>query len=146
MPLYELYSQEYVVWTQTLREANDDYTKHKIQKDRQKVRSLLNGLLDDREVIIIYHDEEGNEKQVIGTRKRDAVAMKEKWPELPELPISTVIINEKVVPQEHHVKFWLYPERTPFILHLDKVLKIIIKNNGVNAEFFAKIMLDNPLR
>ena len=146
MPLYELYSKEYVVWTQKLREADDDYTKHKVQKDRQKLRSLINGLLNDREVIIFYYDEEGNEKQLIGTKKRDFTQLREKWPELPEVPMSTVIINNKVVPQQHHAVFWLFPERTPFILHLDKIIKIIVKNDGVNQDFFTKTMIENPLK
>ena len=129
MPLFELHSKEYITWSQKLREATDDYTKHKLQKDRQKLRSLINGLLDDREVIIIFKDNSDVEQQIIGTRKRDLVQLKEKWPELPELPISTVIINNKIVPQEHHVKFWLFPERIPMVLHLDKICKIIVKNN-----------------
>jgi len=53
MPLQELRSNEYFIYTQKLRDAGDDpYLKHKAIKDRQKARELLNGLLKDREVII----------------------------------------------------------------------------------------------
>ena len=137
MPLHELQSNDYYTFTQKLRETGDDpYLQHKAMKDRQKLRELINGLLKEKEVIIFYKTD-GVEKMIIGTLKKRVE--KEYWPPLDEVPKSLVSINDQLVPQEHHVAFWEYPIRESRLLHLDTITKILVHNQGLDANWFRQL-------
>lgn len=141
MPLHELRSNDYFTFTQKLRDTGDDpYLKHKALKDRQKVRELINGLLNEKEVIIFYKDN-GEEKMMIGTRRKSVE--KEYYPELEKVPKSLVSINEKLVPQEHHVSFWEYPLRESRLMHIDSITKFMVHSQGLDANWFMKLKNDN---
>lgn len=137
MPLYELQSNDYYTFTQKLRETGGDpYLKHKAMKDRQKLRELVNSLLKEKEVIIFYTDN-GSEKMMIGTLRKKVE--KEYWPPLDPIPKSLVSINEQLVPQEHHIAFYEYPLRESRLIHLDTITKIIVHNQGLDANWFRQI-------
>lgn len=137
MPLHELQSNDYYTFTQKLRETGDDpYLKHKAIKDRQKLRELVNSLLKEKEVIIFYTDN-GSEKMMIGTLRKKVE--KEYWPPLDSIPKSLVSINEQLVPQEHHIAFYEYPLRESRLIHLDTITKIIVHNEGLDANWFRQI-------
>jgi hypothetical protein len=141
MPLQELRSNEYFIYTQKLRDAGDDpYLKHKAIKDRQKARELLNGLLKDREVIIFYLDN-GVEKNIIGTLKK--LLEKEYWPELESIPKTLVSINDQLVPQEHHVAFWEIPLREARLIHIDSITKFMTKSAGLDSAWFQRVKNEN---
>ena len=141
MPLHELRSNDYFTFTQKLRDTGDDaYLKHKAIKDRQKARELLNGLLNDREVIIFYLDD-GIEKTVIGTLKK--VVEKEYRPPLLPIPQSLVSINDILVPQEHHISFWEIPLREARLIHIDSITKFIAKSDGLDFAWFQKVKDEN---
>jgi hypothetical protein len=124
-----------------LRDTGDDaYLKHKAIKDRQKARELLNGLLNDREVIIFYLDD-GIEKTVIGTLKK--VVEKEYRPPLLPIPQSLVSINDILVPQEHHISFWEIPLREARLIHIDSITKFIAKSDGLDFAWFQKVKDEN---
>lgn len=141
MPLHELRSNDYFTFTQKLRETGDDpYLKHKLIKDRQKVRELLTALLKDREVIISYFDNDV-EKTVIGTLKK--VLAKEYWPELESIPKTLVSINNTLVPQEHHIAFWEFPSRESKLIHFDSITKFVTKSDGLTHDWFQKVKNEN---
>lgn len=141
MPLHELRSTDYYTFTQKLRDTGDDpYLKHKAIKDRQKLRELINGLLNSREVIIFYNDN-GIEKQIIGTLKK--AVEKEYRPELLPIPQSLVSINNQLIPQEHHISFWEYPLREARLIHLDTITKFIVYSQGLDYNWFQQIKNEN---
>ena len=141
MPLHELRSTDYYTFTQKLRDTGDDpYLKHKAIKDRQKLRELINGLLNSREVIIFYNDN-GIEKQIIGTLKK--AVEKEYRPELLPIPQSLVSINNQLIPQEHHISFWEYPLREARLIHLDTITKFIVHSQGLDYNWFQQIKNEN---
>jgi hypothetical protein len=141
MPLHELRTNEYFTVTQKLRDTGDDsYLKHKAIKDRQKARELLNGLLNDREVIIFYLDN-GIEKTVIGTLKK--ILEKEYRPPLDPIPKSLVSINDTLVPQEHHIAFWEIPLREARLVHIDSITKFITKADGLDFAWFQRVKNEN---
>lgn len=141
MPLHELRTNEYFTFTQKLRDTGDDsYLKHKAIKDRQKARELLNGLLNDREVIIFYLDD-GIEKTVIGTLKK--ILEKEHRPPLDPIPKSLVSINDTLVPQEHHIVFWEIPLREARLVHIDSITKFITKADGLDFAWFQRVKNEN---
>lgn len=139
--LSETITAEFSIYVQQLREPKDDYAKRKVQKDRQKLRVMINALLEDREVIIFYKDNEV-EKQVIGTKKKPVP--QEEWPPLPDLPKTIEIINNKEVPEIHHCAFWLYPLREPILIHLDQITKFIVRNEGLTYEFYLRAKNEQP--
>lgn len=134
--LIEIVSNEFKTYVQELRQPKDDYTKRKIQKDRQKLLAMLEGLMEDREVIIFFN-EGGVEKQVVGTRKK--YIEKEYLPELPLPPKMIEMINNNPVEETHHIVFWQIPLREPTIIHLDDVTKFIVRAEGLTYDFFMKI-------
>lgn len=141
MPLHELQSNDYITFTQKLRDTGDDpYLKHKAIKDRQKARELLNGLLKDRELIIFYK-ENNEERMIIGTLKKSVE--KEYFPPLEPIPRSLVSINNQLIPQEHHISFWEYPLREPRLIHIDAITKFIVYKNGLDYNWFMKVKNDN---
>jgi hypothetical protein len=141
MPLHELRTNDYFTFTQKLRDTGDDsYLKHKAIKDRQKARELLNGLLNDREVIIFYLDD-GIEKTVIGTLKK--ILEKEHRPPLDPIPKSLVSINDTLVPQEHHIVFWEIPLREARLVHIDSITKFITKADGLDFAWFQRVKNEN---
>ena len=132
--LYELRSQEYRTFTQKLRIPKDDYERRKVQKDRMKLKVLLEGLLNDREVIIFYTDG-SEEKMILGTCKK--FFEKEVWPELPIVDPTIEIVNNKEVPQIHYCRFWEFPSRTPIVIHFDNITKFIIHSKENDEELFS---------
>lgn len=134
--LYELRSQEFTTFTQSLRVAKDDYTARKVQKDRVKVKKLLDALLKDREVIL-YYKEDGQEISTIVTCKK--FFEKEVWPDLPVVEPVIEIINNQEVPQIHHCLCWEFPSRVPKAIHVDSITKFIIYNKPDDNTFFSNL-------
>lgn len=134
--LAELLTHDFITFTQTLREPKDDYAKRKVQKDRLKVKELLDGLLRNREVIIFYL-KDGVEHQIIGTTKKYVEA--EIWPELHDAPVSIEVVNNLEVEEFHHCQLWSMPDRTPMTIHLDTITKFVVSNTGLDYAFFQGI-------
>ena len=134
--LHEFNSSQYITFVQKIREPKDDYAIRKQQKDRSKLKLLLDGLLADREVIMFYKDGDV-EKQVIGTTKR--YYPNEPLPELPIPPVTTEIVNGKEEEFNYYCTFWEFPLRQPVMVHVDSVTKFIISNAGVDYDFYLRI-------
>lgn len=138
--LHEYTTTQYITYVQKIRDPKDDYAKRKVQKDRLKVKTLLDGLLADREVIIFY-EEDSIEKQVVGSTKRFVLG--ESLPELPTPPISIETINNREVELNYYCTFWQFPLREPVMVHVDKITKFIISNAGIDYDFYLRIKHGN---
>lgn len=134
--LAELSSHEFTTYIQTLRAAKDEYSKRKVQKDRMKLKELLEGLLRNREVIVFYK-EDGEEKYVVGTTRKYVEL--EVWPDLPEVPTNIEIVNNQEIEEVHYCRFWSFPDRTPRAIHLDNITKFIVSKDGLDYNFFQEI-------
>ena len=137
--LTEIVTNQFKIYTQSLRTPKDDYTRRKIQKDRQKLLVMLNGLLNDREVILFYKDG-AEEKQVVVTRKN--FIEKEILQELPTAPRMIEIINNTEVEEVHHIVCWQIPLREVLSIHLDDITKFIVWGEGLTYEFYLKLKND----
>ena len=126
--LSELQTNDLVTYEVKKRkvEEGDEMAQYKSQKDRQRLRNWLNGLLQENDVIIFYiDDEDGLEKTVIGTTKgfnKDLIeipTIKESW--LGEIEDSY-----------HHVPFVSVPDETPYYIHCDDITKFILKCDNIS--------------
>lgn len=138
--LAELSSHDFITFIQTLREPKDAYAKRKVQKDRMKLKQLLEGLMRDREVIIFYQDD-GEEKYLIGTTRK--VVEAEIWPSLPDVPLTVEIVNDQEVEEMHYCRFWSFPDRQPRAIHLDHITKFVVNKSGLDYNFFQEIKNGN---
>ena len=68
MPLSETNTDDFVTYSQELREAKDDYTARKVQKDRHKHIHWLNTVTESREVMIEYINQENEKIRRVATR------------------------------------------------------------------------------
>ena len=134
--LAEISTHEFTTFVQSLRAPKDAYAARKVQKDRMKLKELIEGLLRNREVIIFYK-EDNAEKYVIGTTRKYVEA--EVWPDLPNVPMTIEIINNQEVEEMHYCRFWSFPDRTPRAIHLDSITKFIVSKDGLDYNFFQEI-------
>ena len=134
--LAELSTHEFTTFIQTLRVPKDAYAARKVQKDRMKLKELIEGLLRNREVIIFYKEND-EEKYVIGTTRKYVQA--EVWPELPSVPTTIEIVNNQEVEEMQYCRFWSFPDRTPRAIHLDNITKFIVSKEGLDHNFFQEI-------
>lgn len=133
--LNELYTNEFVLYTQHLRPPKDDYAIRKAQKDVRKLEKWLHALLDETEVVIFYIDKEDNniEKTIIATRIPPVEGYV-----LPESPLEEEVVNgvTKMVP--NHCCFFTMPSRRPMTIHFNDITGFLLKNDKV-SEISKKI-------
>ncbi len=122
--LHEINDGEFSVFVVVGRNAKDDYTKRKVQKDRKKLQLWLDALLKDRHVIMFYMDGV-DEKMIIGSKK-------EIFGELLQTPINFDIINNKLKPQNYYCTFFEVPTRKPMAVHVDTLTKFIVRQEGLS--------------
>jgi hypothetical protein len=134
--LIEIGSNDFVTFVQEHRTVKDAYSQRKVQKDRLKAKMLLDGLLADRDVIVFYM-EDGVEKQVVATTKK--ILPLEVWLELPVPPLTTEIINNKEVLENHYCTFYSFPAKEPLMIHIDTITKFITTNKGIDYNFYLKL-------
>ena len=68
MPLSETNTDDFVTYSQSLREAKDEYTARKVQKDKHKHIHWLNTVTESREVMIEYINQENEKIRRVATR------------------------------------------------------------------------------
>ena len=134
--LIEIGSNDFTTFVQEHRKIKDAYSQRKAQKDRLKAKMLLDGLLADRDVIVFYM-EDGVEKQVVATTKK--ILPLEVWAELPLPPMTTEIINDKEVLENHYCTFYKFPTKEPVMVHIDNVTKFITTNTVIDYNFYLKL-------
>lgn len=116
MPLSETNTDDFVTYSQSLREAKDDYTARKVQKDRHKHIHWLNTVTESREVMIEYINKEKEKVRTVATR----VGFENyEWE---DTPLTTEIINGEEVLEDQYVRLISMPERNAFVIHVDDIL------------------------
>ena len=127
MPLTETNTDDFVTYSQDLREAKDDYTARKVQKDRHKHIHWLNTVTESREVIIEYIDQEGKKIRKVATR----VGFENyEWE---DTPLTTEIVNWEDILEDQYVRLISMPERDTFVVHVDNILSwTLARDSGLD--------------
>jgi hypothetical protein len=127
MPLTETNTDDFVTYSQDLREAKDDYTARKVQKDRHKHIHWLNTVTESREVIIEYIDQEGEKIRKVATR----VGFENyEWE---DTPLTTEIVNGEDILEDQYVRLISMPERDTFVVHVDNILSwTLARDSGLD--------------
>ena len=116
MPLSETNTDDFVTYSQSLREAKDEYTARKVQKDRHKHIHWLNTVTESREVIIEYINQAKEKVRTVATR----VGFENyEWEDTPLTPET---INGEEVLEDQYVRLISMPERDAFVIHVDNIL------------------------
>jgi|TARA_B100001093_G_scaffold511162_2_gene578463 vacuolar-type H+-ATPase subunit I/STV1 len=116
MPLSETNTDDFVTYSQSLREAKDEYTARKVQKDRHKHIHWLNTVTESREVMIEYINQENEKIRRVATR----VGFENyEWEDTPLTPET---INGEEVLEDQYVRLISMPERDAFVIHVDNIL------------------------
>ena len=116
MPLSETNTDDFVTYSQSLREAKDEYTARKVQKDRHKHIHWLNTVTESREVMIEYINQENEKIRRVATRVGFENYEREDTPLTPET------INGEEVLEDQYVRLISMPERDAFVIHVDNIL------------------------
>lgn len=124
----ELSTGDFTIFTVKKRVATNNYTARKVQKDRNKLKLWLNTLLNDRQVIIFYNDN-NQEHMIVGTLKPGLKY--ERFPSFPEVEPTIEIVNGKEVEEIQYCFFYEHPSRTACALHLDNITKFIVATEGI---------------
>lgn len=114
MPLSELNTDDFVTYSQELREAKDPYTARKVQKDRHKHMHWLNTVTEEREILLTYEDAD-EIVTCVATRKNI------EGYEWPDVPLVEEIVHGETVLEDQYLRFLSMPDRTPFTVHVDKI-------------------------
>jgi len=116
MPLQETNTDDFVTYSQTIREAKDDYTARKVQKDRHKHIHWLNTVAGEREVIIEYTNQENEMIRKVATR----IGFENyEWE---DTPLTAEVVNGEEVLEDQYVRLISMPDRNPFVIHVDNIL------------------------
>ena len=116
MPLSETNTDDFVTYSQSLREAKDEYTARKVQKDRHKHIHWLNTVTESREVIIEYINQAKEKVRTVATR----VGFENyEWE---DTPLTTETINGEEVLEDQYVRLISMPDRNTFVIHVDDIL------------------------
>ena len=116
MPLQETNTDDFVTYSQTIREAKDDYTARKVQKDRHKHIHWLNTVAGEREVIIEYTNQENEMVRKVATR----IGFENyEWE---DTPLTAEVVTGEEVLEDQYVRLISMPDRNPFVIHVDNIL------------------------
>lgn len=116
MPLQETNTDDFVTYSQTIREAKDNYTARKVQKDRHKHIHWLNTVAGEREVIIEYTNQENEMIRKVATR----IGFENyEWE---DTPLTAEVVNGEEVLEDQYVRLISMPDRNPFVIHVDNIL------------------------
>lgn len=132
--MIEIRTNELVIYEVMHKEVKDETSAFKDFRSKVKSVNWINALLAEHDVVIFYKDEEdGLEKQIIGT-------MKDYNKEAFDLPSEVVTIlgeDEEVV---LNVPFVSLPDKVPYYIHINDITKIITKNDNI-TEISKKTVL-----
>lgn len=122
--LHELCTGEYTIYSVITRDAKDDYARRKVQKDRKKLLKWLNAILENREVIVFYKQDD--------VEKFAVTSLMEKFDDFPEMPHTVEIINNQEVLEMQYCFMYELPSRTQLVLHADQITKFIVRTAGLS--------------
>jgi hypothetical protein len=121
--LTELTLGEYLLYTNVIREAKDAYTARKVQKDKKKLKTWINALLEDRD-LIIFHKENGIEKMSVVTRKTNNVVFA-------DAPLSWETVGYQTYLVLDYVLGYELPSTMAIAIHANDITKFMCKAEGV---------------
>ena len=125
MPLTETNTNEFVTYTQKLREAKDQYTERKVQKDRIKHVGWFNAVLSQKDIVLTYK-EDGESIQVIASKNGNGVSP------LPQPPITIENVLGEDQEEVHHIVFYTSPQGDTKVVHIDDVECWVVTNTMMN--------------
>jgi hypothetical protein len=125
--LSETNTNEFVIYTVMLRTPKDVMSVRKIQKDIRKLEKWLHALMDKKDVIVVYEDDDGSEKMITGTRIAPHPGI-----ELPIPPLEDEVVNGVTRQVANYCCFFSTPQREPTMIHFNKIKKFIVSQVGVN--------------
>ena len=125
--LSETNTNEFVIFDVSIRKPKDVMAVRKIQKDIRKLEKWLHALMDKKDVIVVYEDENGEEKLIVGTRipPHDGI-------DLPVSPLEDEVVNGVTRKVANHCCFFSTPQRIPTMIHFDKIKKFIVTQTDIN--------------
>jgi|TARA_A200000159_G_scaffold108664_1_gene101483 hypothetical protein len=124
MPLIEHHTNEFVTYKQELREAKDQYTHRKVQKDRIKHVGWFNACLSQKDIIITFKGAE--QTQVVASKDGSGVSP------LPEPPITIENVLGEDEEQIQHIVFYSQPDGKVHVVHIDDVICWTVTNSMMN--------------
>ena len=114
---------EYVLYTNTIRQAKDAYTARKVQKDKKKLKTWMNALLEDRD-LIVFHKENGNEKMSVVTRKTNNIIFA-------DAPLSWETVGPQTYLVLDYVLGYELPSTFAIAIHANDITKFMCKAEGI---------------
>jgi len=122
-------SNEFVQYVQVKREAKDDYTKRKVQKDRYKLIHWLTTILKEKEVILTFtHDARVYTEFVTLQPPMDKRILEE----FPPAPLTKEIIHGEEVEEDQYIRCYHLPTWDPMLIHADEVVCWICTQDKMN--------------
>lgn len=125
MPLTETNTNEFITYTQKLREAKDQYTERKVQKDRIKHVGWFNAVLSQKDIVLTYK-EDNKSVQVIASKNGSGVDP------LPQPPITIENVLGEDREEVHHIVFYTSPQGDAKVVHIDDVECWVVTNTLMN--------------
>jgi hypothetical protein len=127
MSLSETATNQFVTYSQTIRESEDPYVLRKKQKDRYKHIHWINTVMKYKEIILTYIDENGAKQKVFATRINPTSGTVE-WPNTPLIP---EVIHGETVLEDQYIRFFSMPSMNPTCVHIDSVLEWTTSQDGM---------------
>lgn len=127
MPLSETNTDDFVTYSQTLREAKDEYTARKVQKDRHKHIHWINTVTNAREILLTYLEDNQQVTCVVTRRNAEDYT----WP---DTPMTEEIVHGETVLEDQYVRFIEMPSRNPIAIHIDNIINWTIPNDDLVRE------------
>lgn len=124
MAIEEFATEELSIFTIKKKEVKDSYTMRKFQRDRLRSQVLLTQLLDEKDLVLFYIDEEGIEQHTVATRNSHRQPLEEE-------PITMEDYKKGPVKEIQHISFLQIPGYTPMLLHVDCITKFIVASHDI---------------
>ena len=114
---------QYVLYTNTIREAKDAYTARKVQKDKKKLKTWMNALLEDRD-LIVFHNEDGKEKMSVVTRNTNNIVYA-------DAPFSWETVGPQTYLVLDYILGYELPSTLAIAIHANDITKFMCKSEGI---------------
>lgn len=141
MALEEKNGLQFVQYVQQVREAKDDYTKRKVQKDRHKLIKWITTILKEKEIILTFqHDGRMFTEFVTLMDPKDGRFLEE----FPEAPLTKETIHGEEVEEDQYIRCYHIPTWDPMLIHVDEVICWFASQEGMDElhKNFERIMYD----
>ena len=142
MAIEEKNSGEFVQYVQVIREAKDDYTARKVQKDRHKHITWLTAVLERKEVILTFKHDDNVYTEFVTLKDPTDGRFTQQFL---EAPIDKIIVHGEEVDEDQYVRCYLLPTYDPMLVHVDDIVCWITTQEGMNElhkEYARRVYAD----